>query len=168
LTFVLWIITYGEDSGRKEFWELKQLRKKSMLVWMGLALYSLAGFTGLNNSVLCIGSDGHVMIEFSIHDLCCEAAIFAFGKNASSPVPVETAGEHCGPCVDIPLTAGHTENHITNSRNSFEKDVLSCAVTVNEIDVQKSSPFHSILPSGQPPDLEDPLTRIIQTVHLIV
>jgi hypothetical protein len=54
--------------------------------------------------VLCFGADGHVKLESAFHERCIDP-VHCHGSQ-TSPVSGERdheEGEHCGPCVDIPI-----------------------------------------------------------------
>jgi hypothetical protein len=71
-----------------------------VLAAMLLAL-SFAGFE--EGVVLCFGGDGHVAVETSGPRGCSAGAKAA--SRAASAVAISVSSSHCGPCVDVALTA---------------------------------------------------------------
>lgn len=62
------------------------------------------GFAGLEEGVvLCFGGDGHVAIEAVGPEGCAEAGDTA--PRAPSTIAIPVSSSHCGPCVDVGLSA---------------------------------------------------------------
>jgi hypothetical protein len=62
------------------------------------------GFAGVEGDlVLCFGDDGHLAIEAVGPDGCVEAVEDWAPAASASLMPA--AASHCGPCVDVALTA---------------------------------------------------------------
>lgn len=76
--------------------KLSRLKKFKVCFALLVSLFTIAG---VGNLVLCFGEDGHVALEFSPTGRCATAA--------------EAVGDHCGPCVDIPLLAGTSDHQLT-------------------------------------------------------
>ena len=87
------------------------------------------GFTGVEGgTVLCFGGDGHVAIE-TVGPRGCAEVGEAEGHSAST-VTTAAASSHCGPCVDVILTASSiTEATSAWKRTGAAPAVLSMAVS---------------------------------------
>jgi hypothetical protein len=65
------------------------------------------GFAGVEDGiVVCFGSDGHVAIESVGPEGCAEGVEPA--DHVASAIVIPTSSSHCGPCVDVALTASST------------------------------------------------------------
>ena len=65
---------------------------------MAAYLTSLIG--GPDAFVLCYGADGHVALEMAAGDGCSD--------DSSHPEEPNVLDNHCGPCVDIPLSSNNS------------------------------------------------------------
>ncbi|MHC5018291.1 MAG: hypothetical protein ACYTFP_06935, partial [Planctomycetota bacterium] len=65
----------------------------------------LMAFNSVQGAVLCLGTSGHVEIESAFHECCTPPthAQHAEPQQLSRWVAYEK-GEHCGPCIDIPIS----------------------------------------------------------------
>ena len=65
----------------------------------------LMAFNSVQGAVLCLGTSGHVEIESAFHERCTPPthAQHAEPQQLSRWVAHEK-GEHCGPCIDIPIS----------------------------------------------------------------
>ena len=92
-----------------------------------LALAALAvslGFAGVEESVvLCFGGDGHVSIEASGPVGCSNATEAA--SRAASVVAVSIASSHCGPCIDVALTAAAATERVASARRAITPAALT-------------------------------------------
>jgi hypothetical protein len=62
------------------------------------------GFAGVEEGVvLCFGGDGHVAIEAAGLEGCAETGETA--PRAASAIAIPVSSSHCGPCVDVALSA---------------------------------------------------------------
>lgn len=78
-------------------------RRNPFLIHLVLAAYLVAGAVNLKEVVLCFGDDGHVAVERATLAGSCETTAV---PSAAVPTWVDHASlDHCGPCVDMALTA---------------------------------------------------------------
>lgn len=81
-------------------------RSASRFVVLTAMLLAL-GFTGVENGVvLCFGDDGHVAVEAVGPEGCVEVEEAA--SDVASQIAIPTSSSHCGPCVDVAITASST------------------------------------------------------------
>ena len=84
-------------------------------------LHLLCGHAGLQGYVLCIESDGRLVLEFSIDQSVCddsETPYAAMEPGVQSEVSHMSAGDPCGDCVDVPIFSACQEHPKTQSKNS--------------------------------------------------
>jgi hypothetical protein len=71
------------------------------------AIVLALAFTGAGDDVvLCLGGDGHVAIESVGPEGCVEVAETV--SHAAAASAISASSSHCGPCVDVALTASST------------------------------------------------------------
>ena len=76
------------------------------------AMVLTLGFAGAEEGiVLCFGGDGHVAIEASGSEGCSDGLKAA--SRAASAVAIPISSSHCGPCVDVALTASSATEGVT-------------------------------------------------------
>ena len=76
------------------------------------AMLLTLGFSGIEEGmVLCFGGDGHVAIEASGPEGCSDGLNAT--SRAASAVAVLISSPHCGPCVDVALTASSATESVT-------------------------------------------------------
>jgi hypothetical protein len=79
------------------------------------AMMLTLGFAGIEGGVvLCFGGDGHLAIEVVGPDGCAEAVEVA--AHAASAIAIPASSSHCGPCVDVALTAPLTAEGVTPAK----------------------------------------------------
>ena len=62
-------------------------------------------FNSVQGAVLCLGESGHVEIESTFHERCSAPAHPQHTEQQQLTRWVgHEEGEHCGPCVDIPIS----------------------------------------------------------------
>ena len=65
----------------------------------------LMAFNSVQGAVLCLGESGHVEIESTFHERCTTPAHPQHTEQQQLTRWVDhEEGEHCGPCVDIPIS----------------------------------------------------------------
>ncbi len=67
----------------------------------GLVCLFLLG-NSMHGTVLCFGADGHIEFESAFHEQCSSCA----GSESSEQSHFSCEAEHCGPCVDVPISIG--------------------------------------------------------------
>ena len=93
----------------------ERFRSIAMLVCLLMAFNSVQG------TVLCLGTSGHVEIESTFHKRCTTPAHpqHTEQQHLSRWVGYEE-GEHCGPCVDIPISMSTVKmTRLVKKPNSF-------------------------------------------------
>ncbi len=76
------------------------------------AMVLTLGFAGAGEGVvLCFGGDGHVAIEASGLEGCSDGLKAA--SRTASAVAISISSSHCGPCVDVALTASSATEGVT-------------------------------------------------------
>jgi hypothetical protein len=83
-----------------------RFRKVPFVAWTVFLAVSMPGFSGLGESVLCFGADGHVAFETaSPSGTCSSASGWTIPTLADSgpSLDVSSRQDHCGPCVDVPV-----------------------------------------------------------------
>jgi hypothetical protein len=87
--------------------------KRSVPRLLALTAMVLAlGFAGAEVAVvLCFGGDGHVAIEAGGPEGCSDGLKAA--SRAASAVAILISSSHCGPCVDVALTASSATEGVT-------------------------------------------------------
>lgn len=105
------------------------------------------GFTGVENGVvLCIGDDGHVAVEAVGPEGCVEVEEAA--SDAASIVEIPTSFSHCGPCVDVALTASSTTGATSVAkRTGTSPAVIAIAISRLPIShLRATIPAHNVTP----------------------
>jgi hypothetical protein len=75
------------------------------------------GFAGAEDGVmLCFGSDGHLAIEAVGPEGCAEVIKTAAHAASARAIPVSSS--HCGPCVDVALTASTTTKGTSTAKRA--------------------------------------------------
>jgi len=98
--------------------------QKTIAVSVALT-YLLSGMGVAARTVLCIGTDGHVAIEFAEDGICTSFS----GENADNSStglaaqPTVPTNRHCGSCIDIPLGTGEVAKQPVVHRKSLSADV---------------------------------------------
>ena len=100
--------------------------------------------------VLCIGSDGHASLESYSEGLCNEITSKSESQH-NADFSLETLNssnnQHCGSCVDIPISDNNTENKVISS-NDLMPGIDMHALAVYQLRPQVSletSSHHSIV-----------------------
>ncbi len=76
------------------------------------AMVLTLGFAGVEEGVvLCFGGDGHVAIEATGPEGCSDGPKAA--PRAAAAVAIPNSASHCGPCVDMALTASSATEGVT-------------------------------------------------------
>jgi hypothetical protein len=61
----------------------------------------------VHGTVLCVGADGHVEFESALHERCTDPVHHqSSGQSHLSHEAGHEGGEHCEPCVDVPISIG--------------------------------------------------------------
>ena len=88
--------------------------------WCSLLTYLLAFMVG-GVAVVCYGEDGHVAIEITLLESCCNRTFDSSSLPAfQNPTPntrLMSAGS-CGSCVDIPVFMSVPDHRLNFGRNS--------------------------------------------------
>ncbi|MEN8184073.1 MAG: hypothetical protein ABFS46_16220 [Myxococcota bacterium] len=80
------------------------------------AMLLTLGFAGVEeNVVLCIGGDGHLAIEASGPEGCSDGPQAA---SAATAIAIPSSSSHCGPCVDVALTASSATECVAAAKRS--------------------------------------------------
>ena len=81
----------------------KQMYKKCFVVFICLLI---AGNL-THGTVLCFGADGHIELESAFHERCDHPVhSYPSDQNQVSSEAEHEIGEHCEPCVDVPISIG--------------------------------------------------------------
>jgi hypothetical protein len=126
---------------------------------LSVAICLLAMFSSSEAMVLCVGHDGHVVIEASDSDCCghlpwvvSERSILAFGAAGPS-----AEDDDCGPCLDIPISSGLADAFQAPDKGppdltaSIAVDLLPVAYGSSHLDLRFATPvsdftlLHSIV-----------------------
>ena len=86
---------------------------RNLIAWWCVFSYLLMLPIGATGSLLCIGEDGHVAIEYSLNGDC--SGSFSHEQQSNNGI----SGTHCGACIDLPLSE---PAQISNSKNSSSSD----------------------------------------------
>ena len=98
----------------------KQMYKRCIVIFFCFLIFgNLAHW-----KVLCFGADGHVELESVFHK-CCEAPdqSSAPDQNGLSYKAGHENCQHCGPCVDMPLS-----NELAQISNTSQKVIIKISV----------------------------------------
>ncbi len=85
----------------------KQHNQRASTLWaVALVIVFFPLFQGTAPGlVLCLGMDGHMEVENSRNGSCCSSTETPLREHfLSSSLTPETADDHCGHCIDIPIT----------------------------------------------------------------
>ena len=97
-------------------------------------------------TVLCIGADGHIALEIAKNGRCGDPSSVP-SREHITPMPQNT--DHCGVCVDVSLSASHSDDQQIFSAPSaslkLETPVLALVPLVISI-YTESPPLYFILP----------------------
>ena len=79
----------------------KQMYKKCVIVLLCISI--AANLT--HWKVLCFGADGHIELESAFHK-CCDEQDHSFApvQNVFSSKAGHELCNHCGPCIDVPIS----------------------------------------------------------------
>lgn len=85
---------------------MRRIQKIVALMAAGAVLYT--GVSGFCAVVLCKGDNGHVQIEAATRGVCTSDEKRTSERSTSTEAVLTASrrGDHCGPCVDIPLKIG--------------------------------------------------------------
>ncbi len=86
--------------------------------------------------VLCVGADGHIEIESAFHECCDDLVRFQLTeRNRFSSQVDHEKGEHCGPCIDIPISIGMATIFRTPEKlnSTFEVPATNVIVVSDEV-----------------------------------
>ena len=111
----------------------KQMYKKCIVVLICLLI--AGNFT--HQTVLCFGADGHIELEFAFHERCGHPVhSYASDQNQLSFEAEHEIGEHCEPCVDVPISIGLAKiSHPSTKLNStFPAPVTNVIVLTDKFD----------------------------------
>ena len=86
---------------------------RNLIAWWCVFSYLLVLPIGAVGSLLCIGEDGHVAIEYSLDGDCSDS--FSHQQQSEDGI----SDTHCGACIDLPLSES---TQISNSKNRFYSD----------------------------------------------
>ncbi|MCP4262104.1 MAG: hypothetical protein GY774_32080 [Planctomycetes bacterium] len=79
----------------------KQVYKKGIIVFLCLLVVGNLA----HGKVLCFGVDGHIELESAFHDDCSEPGHSSVsGQVVLSSKADSEICEHCGPCIDVPIS----------------------------------------------------------------
>jgi len=146
---------------------MRDLRPKQTAAWMGFLVSLLLGAGGPANLVLCYGADGHIALEFTSDAGCGPASGKEQRSNSPSAAASETEGDHCGPCVDVPVTArAPHENFISVQRRAPDHQWLQAALVSSAVIQVARSSINSLSPVA--PIAADPALRSLRTVVLLI
>ncbi|HPO13280.1 MAG TPA: hypothetical protein PLI09_07530 [Candidatus Hydrogenedentes bacterium] len=80
--------------------------KRALACLMAVAFVPISMFHG-SEVVLCIAEDGHIALEIALNGQCMsgpDAPLTTPNPTASS-IEAPRSTSHCGPCLDVPMTA---------------------------------------------------------------
>lgn len=82
--------------------------KRAYIQYISVVICLSVVFSNSEAVILCISEDGHIAVETASSD-CCAGFPVGFSENrvfASDERDQPANSDDCGPCVDIPLSAG--------------------------------------------------------------
>jgi hypothetical protein len=81
----------------------KQMYRKCVVLLVCLVVV----VNSAQGTVLCFGADGHVELESAFHEHCDHSVhSHTSDRNQLSYETSHERGEHCRPCVDVPISFG--------------------------------------------------------------
>lgn len=87
-----------------------QKRRRNHLRCLSAVLCLLVMFNSSQAMVLCIGEGGHVAIEASDSQCCgCFPCVCPQNTSALTVAGCSAQDDHCGQCLDIPISSGLAE-----------------------------------------------------------
>ena len=92
---------------------------KTIVPFVALA-YLLAATGPVGGAVLCIGTDGHVAIEYATGGGCTSSVCEKTERPSTDPAirPTVPPNSHCSSCIDIPLRPDEVNNQLILHRMS--------------------------------------------------
>ena len=132
-------------------WSLKKFDKSHTGTFISLAVpLILLLQISLPGVVLCIGSDGHAALESYSEGLCNEITSkpeSQHNSNLSFQTLNSSNNQHCGSCVDIPISDNNTKNKVISS-NDLMPEIDMHALAVYQLTPQvplEISSHHSLV-----------------------
>ena len=137
----------------------KRLFKKSITVLLCLLIVGNL----IHWRVLCLGADGHVEVESAFHE-CCNAAEHSAAPEVDYNVFSSTKGhemcEHCGPCVDIPITNELIRLSKTTQESNLKSPIPPTFLYVDN-DNYNYSKYHLVIKTFSDTSFYTPLSTVI-------
>ena len=128
--------------------------------FVAIVVCLLMAFNSVQGAVLCLGAGGHVEIESTFHECCTTPAHPQHTEQQQLSRWVgHEEGEHCGPCVDIPIST--TTVKIT--RLLKKPNYVPSAPIITVIASASSSSYLAPVAFDVPPDSVQ-----MQTVILLI
>ena len=129
-------------------------------------VYSVASLVGTHGLVLCYGADGHVEVEVAVNGGCGPFSITSdpgdFNGNLANAL-----GEHCGPCVDVPIVFSNYDvsRHLAEIKASKASSDFVCLAS--QLSAWK---IQAITPSLSPKQPSHPSFSLesLRTVVLLI
>ncbi len=93
---------------------------RAFMTWMCLSAYLLVGLGSINMAVVCFGTDGHIAIE-AASDYCCDQSPDGsqhINSSSTMKVSLALAVNYCGPCVDLPFSAGNPDRQFVPTQDT--------------------------------------------------
>lgn len=121
-------------------------RVQSIVILVAAVVFLLVGAGQSGAIVLCRGVDGHVEVEVAAEGVCKSDA-----DRASDRIPAdggsyapEHGDEHCGPCVDLPLSIGVGQEASILTRATGIEDNVSVASYLFKRGAPAATPVRSL------------------------
>lgn len=100
-------------------------------------------------TVLCIGADGHIALEIAKNGRCGHPSSVALREHVTQ-MPQNT--DHCGPCVDVSLSASNSDDQQIFSAPSaspkLEAPVLALGAVIIPVSIESPQRHFVLLPSS--------------------
>src|SRR2546426_6754043 len=108
-----------------------------------LLLCILVAPAAARDIVVCIGADGHIMLEAARNGRCRSLTVPPFVWQSQTGDTL-SATDHCGSCVDLPVLRGEVREHPVSlvappAQSQVPVPVLTMSVAVIGIDLTPTS-----------------------------
>ena len=144
---------------------MKRSRLAAFTKWVVFLTYCLSVFGGASGLVLCLRSNGHVAIEeaCNFYPNQCANSTSQQAFNPLSKDPIPQTKDHCGVCVDIPLSILSVAPHY-----SAQKPLLQYQLEIYPSAFQQASLFGDNLRGDIAPFLPIMFHSTLSTIRSIV
>ncbi len=143
----------------------KQIYKKYVIMLICLSMFGNLAC----GAVLCLGSDGHVSIEFKLTDCCGESGGFPVQTSSDSCTNVEySEGMYSGgDCIDVPLSGNCVTKRFTSFVTKKSSPLKILPKTIFSASINDTVSMNKERVAKSVNYVSDTLTSICTTVLII-